>query len=425
MLFVLLCLVSYIYGARHAWHQSTSICGVVRECMLLTVSCVCGFLAMFSKETGAVSLLLCAMLKLVIAWRQYTQHRCHVSTIVPRITRCAFLSIVTFIMVRFRQQIVGVLQPPAAAFSYIDNPLLYESNLMTRMLTLARYHVQYVWLLFVPTHLSYDYSFPAIPLVTSFSDTVNIWSVVLYVSIATAIVICMQRQLFIEIFALMFSAITFFPASGILITPGTVIAERVLYLPSAGWCVFISSLLYRLQQRHRRLATMIVVVVIAWYVQRCIEYSHAWSSDTTLFTSALSSQPRSAKVQYNAGVAIKDKTVRLQHFQKAVDLYPDDLLAQMGLGAAYEELFREQPTEDNVYLLDRAEQSYLFALHNVTVRDANSAMESRMKALDTFTKFMRARQQDRLMEIYMSELRVLVREREELLAEQRGMLTFR
>lgn len=102
---------------------------------------------------------------------------------------------------------------------------------------------------------------------------------------------------------LMWILVPFIPISGIIFTLGTLLAERLLYVPSIGYCLLLSWLVISVFNRiipstasWKKLLMMAVVMsTVAFYSQRTMEYNHAWQSDETLFHHAVKVCPTSAK----------------------------------------------------------------------------------------------------------------------------------
>jgi hypothetical protein len=62
----------------------------------------------------------------------------------------------------------------------VENPIAYEEDRMTRMLSMGHLHASYAWLLVAPWRLSADYSHACIPLLHSLYDPRNAFTAALY-----------------------------------------------------------------------------------------------------------------------------------------------------------------------------------------------------------------------------------------------------
>ena len=96
--------------------------------------------------------------------------------------------------------------------------------------------VEYARLLVWPVRLSPDYSYNQIPLVTSAVDVRFIGGLAIVACCVYGIVALWRRHP-LAAFGLAFLAVTFSVVSNVVITIGTICAERLMYLPSAGFLI--------------------------------------------------------------------------------------------------------------------------------------------------------------------------------------------
>ena len=155
-------------------------------------------------------------------------------------------------------------------FASADNPAASEKSFLTRALTFAYLPCfNIVNLLMYPNYLSFDWSMEAIPLIDSICDTRN------FVTLATISVIISfiykilkdinihKNDLYLQninedqnktgplkivtnmqpatIVGLAIIILPFIPAMNIFFYVGFVVAERVLYIPSMGYCIVVGS----------------------------------------------------------------------------------------------------------------------------------------------------------------------------------------
>lgn len=94
--------------------------------------------------------------------------------------------------------------------------------------------------------------------------------------------------------------IPFLPASNIFFNVGFVLAERTLYIPSAGYCLLIVIGLQKLCNRvpTQYLLLSYTILILLFFTKSWIR-SEQWKTETTLFRSALDVCPLNAKVHYN------------------------------------------------------------------------------------------------------------------------------
>ena len=89
---------------------------------------------------------------------------------------------------------------------------------------------RYLALLLWPAHLSADYSFSQIPLANGSVSDWLAWMAIVTLAIVTLAAVRVNRMM---CFCLAAAFITFLPAANLLFPTGTIMAERLMYLPSA------------------------------------------------------------------------------------------------------------------------------------------------------------------------------------------------
>lgn len=123
-------------------------------------------------------------------------------------------------------------------------------------------------------------------------------------------------------FSILLIIIAFLPASG-LIKLGFVIAERVLYVPSIGYCALIAIGIHRLQNKlPSKIVTLFVIIIFGAFITKSITRSFEWRKEKALFHSALRVVPNNAKVYYNiARLATdnNDKAIAYNYYEKEIE----------------------------------------------------------------------------------------------------------
>ena len=112
-----------------------------------------------------------------------------------------------------------------------EKPIVYYFITLCRILSFSNLYYFNAWLLLSPSSLCCDWTLGSIPLVTSFSDVKNAWSLLLYSSLATLILHTLRskKDRFQLGMGLSLLLLPYFPASGVLFRVGFVIAERYNY----------------------------------------------------------------------------------------------------------------------------------------------------------------------------------------------------
>uniref|UniRef100_A0A2K6MHU0 Transmembrane O-mannosyltransferase targeting cadherins 3 n=1 Tax=Rhinopithecus bieti TaxID=61621 RepID=A0A2K6MHU0_RHIBE len=128
---------------------------------------------------------------------------------------------------------VQVIQSQLPVFTRFDNPAAVSPT-PTRQLTFNYLLPVNAWLLLNPSELCCDWTMGTIPLIESLLDIRNL---------ATFTFFCFLGTL--GVFSLRYSgrclmALPFIPASNLFFPVGFVVAERVLYVPSMGFCILVA-----------------------------------------------------------------------------------------------------------------------------------------------------------------------------------------
>ncbi len=233
--------------------------------------------------------------------------------------------------------VVGSVTLPAKP-DLLDNPLAYVP-LLPRLETALVVLWHYLALLTVPVRLSADYSYNEVPVVASALDPRFIGALALFVGLTIGLVLSHKRAPALALAAAFFTVPLALTAN-ILFPIGTIKAERLLYLPSLGWCLACAWLITHVPERQRgRYLALATLVVVAFAGRTCIR-NRDWQSNLALFTATVQTSPHSAKAQHNLAVAYEqrgDVDNAMLHFRAALAIYPPYEWAAFGIGKMYEE----------------------------------------------------------------------------------------
>lgn len=213
----------------------------------------------------------------------------------------------------------------------IDNPLAY-ARWDIRLLTALKIAGKYLWLFVWPDHFSADYSYNAIALSSSLWEPAVIgglagWGALL--GLAAWSYVKGHRWIFL---AVALTALTFFPASNFLVAIGTIMGERLFYLPSAGLCLLVAAgwdaaCAARAGQAalFRLIGLGLFSLALVFLTARTVIRNRDWRSNETLFESAVKVAPGSAKVHFNIALSElkKDEEKGIGEMDEALRIYPD------------------------------------------------------------------------------------------------------
>lgn len=241
-----------------------------------------------------------------------------------------------------RQAALGRVGPPPIPF--VDNPLA-SLDWPLRAANALKVAGQYLWLSVWPMSLSADYSYNAIPISTSiFSREVLAAIAAWGALVATALgLYCKGGRR--TAFCVGLTLLTFLPASNLIVPIGTIMGERLFYLPSAGICLLVGVAWDYLTARsgemgrrdgwlmrghhvsrfaHSAGLLILVVVCLALSLRTMIRNTD-WKDTLSLLRSAAQVSPGSAKVQAGLGTIAQSKGEwerALEFYQAAIGLYP-------------------------------------------------------------------------------------------------------
>jgi tetratricopeptide (TPR) repeat protein len=218
---------------------------------------------------------------------------------------------------------------------FVDNPAASAGPLAGRLTALgavARYAALLIW----PRHLSADYSFDQIPIVRSPVDPLALAGL-LCVALAAGGGMLLLRRRPVAGFALLWIAITSALASNLVVFIGTLLAERLMYLPSVGLCLIFGWLVGAGRGRTAVACLVAGTVVVGAATARTAIRIPEWKDDFALYTSAARVSPRSTRIRYNLGNAhLRVAAFRAAEaeYRAALRIFPAFLDARVNLGMA-------------------------------------------------------------------------------------------
>ncbi|KAM4036107.1 protein O-mannosyl-transferase TMTC2 isoform 1-T1 [Anomaloglossus baeobatrachus] len=361
-LFFLLSLLCYVK------HCSTRSCSVSSWCWIL-FSGLCAACSMLWKEQGVTVLAVSAVYDVFVFHKLKISEI--ISAVIKGKNLVLILSI--GLLVAWGVMMLGTRfywmgnTPPS--FSNSDNPAADCEILLTRTMTFLYLPTKNLWLLFCPDTLSFDWSMDAVPLIKSVIDWRNIHTVAFYVLLfllaytslkssstkkecngkvfmngkqntnghscqshleyknsepRTTIVSKLENGVKnhinhglqlpstenIVVLALSLLIVPFVPASNLFFYVGFVIAERVLYIPSMGFCLLITAgarALYIKAQKNflKSLIFYAAAALILFYGLKTVVRNGDWKNEEMLYRSGIQVNP--AKAWGNLGNVLKSQ----------------------------------------------------------------------------------------------------------------------
>ncbi|MDX1939717.1 MAG: tetratricopeptide repeat protein [Saprospiraceae bacterium] len=229
-------------------------------------------------------------------------------------------------------------------------PFSAGERLATVLFTLGKY----LQLLVFPHPLTHDY-YPRQIDIMSFGDWQVLLSLFIYIGLGIYAIIGFRKKNPIA-YGILFYLLTLSLVSNIVFQVGTNMAERLLFMPSVGFCIAISALAYHLTYKKKITSfgqlylTLSVLLIIAMLFSiKTIARNPAWKSNFTLFTTDIQTSSNSAKLRNALGSELVTRSVDEKneqqrskmlneaagHLLEAIRIHPYYSNAYLYLGICY------------------------------------------------------------------------------------------
>ncbi|NXA36896.1 TMTC3 protein, partial [Eudromia elegans] len=255
---------------------------------------------------------------------------------------------------------VQVIQSQLPVFTRFDNPAAVSPS-PARQLTFNYLLPVNAWLLLNPSELCCDWTMGTIPLVESLLDVRNVATLSFFCFLGSLIVFSLRYpgdSSKTVLMGLCLIVLPFIPASNLFFPVGFVVAERVLYVPSMGFCILVAHGWKKLSNKSvlRKVSWVCLVLVLFTHALKTLHRNWDWESEYTLFMSALKVNKNNAKLWNNVGHALENEKNferALQFFIQATQVQPDDIGAHMNVGRTYKNLNKTKEAEES-YLIAKS-----------------------------------------------------------------------
>jgi len=320
----------------------------------------CFFLALLSKENAITFL---AILPLTFYYFTKAKASDVVLLILP-----AFLASAAFLAIRF-----SIVPPPGdPPMELMNNPFLKFSGdryvpleAGEQLATILYTFGEYLRLLVFPHPLTHDY-YPRHVEVISLGNKQALLSFLAYLGMGIYAILGLKKKDPIS-YGILFYLITFSIVSNWFFPVGTNMAERLIFMPSAGFAVVVAVLLDRMQKKWGATPAWAILAGIAliFCIQTLVR-NPAWKDNLTLFTTDIKVSKNSAKLCNAVGGELfvqstkeKNETKRaamlneaVRNLENAVRIHPHYKNAYLLLGNCY----------NNLKLYEKSIASYDMAL---------------------------------------------------------------
>lgn len=278
-----------------------------------------------------------------------------------------------------RSRVFAILRPPE--LPWVDNPLTYDGNplfagksvmdwFLTSRLTAIKVMGKYFWRLLWPQQLSCDYSYNEIPLVKLSFGSWEDWAALAALAVVLALLVVAlrnYRQQPVLFFLIVFWFVVFLPVANLLEVPtwlssslprpGTIMAERFMYLPLVGYAGCLVLTVYALcrlliarlkisiaarQFWFPAAARGLLGVIVLGYGLRTFFRNDDWENDERLWLSAAQACPNSFKTHKSLAYALYENDPEARNIdriigegEKAMAVTDQTQIVLLHLGAYY------------------------------------------------------------------------------------------
>jgi Flp pilus assembly protein TadD len=271
--------------------------------------------------------------------------------------------VVTFIYLYIHWKVIGMIGLPQSAIPVADNSLnIKGAPMMQKEMTAIYILGLYLKLMFFPHPLSCDYSFDTIPMVTSPAHIGFLCALLIHVGLLVYAVSGFRKKL-VSSYAIFFYFITISIVSNMFTLIGTNMAERLVFMPSLGFCLLIAFFVNQLLQSDKLVPATVGEIfskkVSIWFLLvpilivatgKTYSRNQDWKTGSTLFNADIKTVPNSVHMMwYHAGMitnsdslAIKDPEARMktlliaeEELVRAKNKLPEFANAHSELGKVY------------------------------------------------------------------------------------------
>ena len=296
------------------------------------LTCALCLFALLSKEIG-VALLFSALLWWL--WSRYVFGKVERPPLGHTLIAVCALVLVLIIYVWMRYAALGVLARPYPP-SKLDNILALMpagERIFGAIGVLGRYFKLLVW----PWPLSMDYSFAQIPVEGAEAALWTTVGALVFLAWGYAAWRLRKDMPWIA-FGLVVFIGAYLPVSNLLIPMGTIMAERVLYIPSAGFLIaLVPTAGVWLNKKDWRIAAALLVGACVLFGALTIKRNHEWGETLRFWRRTAEVSPNSARALRVYGQALIDRNrfrEAIAPLKKSVEIYPVYDYAWVDLGIA-------------------------------------------------------------------------------------------
>jgi len=210
------------------------------------------------------------------------------------------------------------------------------------LLTQFRVIITYLRLLLIPVNQNLDYDYSIVRTLWQ----APVWAGFLLLVLLLTFGIILFRKHRLLSFGLFWFFIALVPESSIL-PIRDVIFEHRLYLPMAGFALFLpSAVFYTVREKRLKQAVIILAALIACYSVMAYTRNRVWKDEITLWSDVVAKSPNKARPYLNRGLAYSvagEYEKALVDSNRAIELSPDYSAAYCNRASVYYYMGRYKP----------------------------------------------------------------------------------
>lgn len=193
--------------------------------------------------------------------------------------------------------------------SEMDNPLVGKT-IAVRLWTTFGIIAQYARILSWPVHLSADYSYRQVDVAVSPLGAGVILGMSIAIALPVVAVWARRRAPDVSLAVVMAGATSILAIAATALARGPLMAERLMYLPSAGFCLLLASAADRVWgwRGHvgKLLAGLGVATLVIGYAARTASRNSIWHDPRTFAEALVADAPRSARSHRELGLVYSE-----------------------------------------------------------------------------------------------------------------------
>jgi len=230
---------------------------------------------------------------------------------------------------------------PVPEIMFNDNPLA-GLPFLERLPTALTVIVKYCMLLVFPLRLSADYSFNQIPMVGTMGNHMTVFGA-LFIVVTAAVGMRAITRSHTLYFGVLVLSLPFLVMSNIVFPIGTIMGERLLYIPSLGFSVILACAVLwicREALKSPRFSLWTVCIITVLYAGRTLARNSDWKDNAAIFTKTAQTSPMAVKNSYNYALVLKREgrlREAITEYRKAVSIWSGHQRAWYNLGNALAE----------------------------------------------------------------------------------------